>query len=200
MLSTKKQRISLCDAVIAQPSQGRGNLMHSRSHNNKLTQSSAFQITESIQHKNLPKRMPGQAASSLSTLPIELAYRILDHLQPYNILVSAYSVCTRWNSIIDTYQPYQVKLAPSNSRNLSFVVSFLHSATSVYFTHWTGHIRCRIPNTVSDYWDSLCMKLRWGRRFRTDPGTMTILARFWSFCKRHFNNDKLQRCCRVLRN
>ena len=70
--------------------------------------------------------MSDQAASSLSTLPIELAYRILDHLQPYNILVSAYSVCTRWNSIIDTYQPYQVNLALSNSRNLSLVVSFLH--------------------------------------------------------------------------
>ena len=89
---------------------------------------------ERIQHKNLPKRMSSQAASSLSTLPMELTYRILDHLQSYHILVSAYSVCTRWNSIIDTYQPYQVKLAPAYSRNLSSVVSFLHDYLCIFHT------------------------------------------------------------------
>ena len=122
-----RQGILLSDAVIAQPSLNRKNascILALTTHN--LTQSSSFQTTESIHRKKQQKRMSGQAAPSLSTLPIELAYRILNHFQPYNILLSAYSVCTRWNSIIDTYQPYQVKLPPSHLRNLSFVLPFLH--------------------------------------------------------------------------
>ena len=41
---------------------------------------------------------------------IELVYRILDYLQPSHILILVYCACARWNSIIDTYQLYQVKL------------------------------------------------------------------------------------------
>ena len=52
---------------------------------------------------------------SWSTLPIELVYRILDHVEPYDVLISTYPICARWKSIIDTYQPYQVKLALSES-------------------------------------------------------------------------------------
>ena len=52
--------------------------------------------------------MSDPTAPLLLTLPIELVYRILDHLKPYHILVSVDSVSSRWNSIIGTYQPYQV--------------------------------------------------------------------------------------------
>ena len=118
-----RQGISPGDRVITQASRGRKKPIDVRSHiSNKVTQSSSFQITESMQRKKLRKEMSGQAASSLSTLPIELAYRILDHVQSYNILVSAYSICTRWNSIIDTYRPYQVILYISRTGQCTYVV------------------------------------------------------------------------------
>ena len=70
-----------------------------------------FKAEHNCSCMNLLKEMSDQSSSSLSTLPIELVYRILKHLTPYYTLVSAYSVCRRWNSIIDTYQPYQARLA-----------------------------------------------------------------------------------------
>jgi len=48
---------------------------------------------------------------SLHTLPVELIYRILDHLQPLDILISIQDVCIRFNAIIHTYYPYQVCFA-----------------------------------------------------------------------------------------
>jgi hypothetical protein len=47
---------------------------------------------------------------SLVTLPVELTYRILDHLDNLNILLSFHDVCIRLNAIIDSYHRYQVKL------------------------------------------------------------------------------------------
>ena len=46
---------------------------------------------------------------SLHTLPIELTYRILDHLRPLDLLLSVRNVCTRLDAITDTYHPYTVK-------------------------------------------------------------------------------------------
>lgn len=49
-------------------------------------------------------------SSSLITLPIELVYRILDHLNDITILCSIRNVCTKLNTIIETYHRYEVKL------------------------------------------------------------------------------------------
>ncbi len=46
----------------------------------------------------------------LLTLPIELIYRILDHLDEFTILCSAYNICKRLNIIMDTYHRYKVNL------------------------------------------------------------------------------------------
>ena len=46
---------------------------------------------------------------SLLTLPIELVCRVLDHLNPLDILLSIRDVCTRLDAISDTYYPYQVR-------------------------------------------------------------------------------------------
>lgn len=46
----------------------------------------------------------------LQTLPIELIYRILDHLDEREIVLTARNVCQRLDSIIDTYYTYQVRL------------------------------------------------------------------------------------------
>lgn len=46
--------------------------------------------------------------ASLHTLPVELFYRILDNCDTLTILGSLRNVCTRIDSIVDTYRPYQV--------------------------------------------------------------------------------------------
>ena len=71
-----------------------------------------LQITkrEHICLSYLSKPMIDHSEPLLSTLPIELVYRIFDHLETNTIFYSVDSVCAKWNAIIDTYHPYQVKL------------------------------------------------------------------------------------------
>jgi hypothetical protein len=52
--------------------------------------------------------MSHNVTPSLLDLPIELIYRILDHLEPKEIFLSVLNACQQINTIIDTYQPYQV--------------------------------------------------------------------------------------------
>ena len=47
----------------------------------------------------------------LSTIPVELMYRIVDHLQEVTIIFSCRNICTRLYAIIDTYYRYQVIFA-----------------------------------------------------------------------------------------
>lgn len=46
---------------------------------------------------------------TLSALPIELIYRVLDRLLPFEILMSMRDVSADLNRIIDTYHRYTVK-------------------------------------------------------------------------------------------
>ena len=79
---------------------------------------------------------------SLFTVPIHFVYRILDDLRRKDVFLSAYNVCSRLNSIIDSYHPYQVKrkcfwqytvsfssMYPSNQKNI-VIISFLPSLMS----------------------------------------------------------------------
>ena len=52
-----------------------------------------------------------QGPSPILALPVELVYRILDHLDDFTILCSTRNVCTRWNMITDTYHRYQVSFS-----------------------------------------------------------------------------------------
>ncbi len=49
--------------------------------------------------------------SSFLTLPVELVYRILDNLNDQTIFLSLINVCTRLNTIINTYYPYKVNFS-----------------------------------------------------------------------------------------
>lgn len=51
---------------------------------------------------------------SLHTLPAHLIFRILDDLNPADIFLSLWNVCTRLNSIINTYPPYAVDQTRGN--------------------------------------------------------------------------------------
>ena len=46
---------------------------------------------------------------SIETLSNELIYRILSHIDDITIVLSCRSVCQGLNSIIETYERYQVK-------------------------------------------------------------------------------------------
>lgn len=61
---------------------------------------------------------------SFHTLPVNLVYHILDHLDLSSIVFSVREVCTRLNAITDTYHRYQVHLI-SRSRNDLIVHFFL---------------------------------------------------------------------------
>ncbi len=54
---------------------------------------------------------------SLHTLPVELVYRILDHLDVLTILLSCRNVCKRLDDITDNYHRYQV--IPRNFQRFS---------------------------------------------------------------------------------
>ncbi len=45
---------------------------------------------------------------SLATLPVDIIYRILDHIDVQDIYMSARNICQRLDNIIDTYKRYQV--------------------------------------------------------------------------------------------
>lgn len=55
--------------------------------------------------------MSDQVTESFLTLPVELVYRVLDHLDEFTILTSTRDVCTRLNAITASYHRYQVNFA-----------------------------------------------------------------------------------------
>lgn len=72
---------------------------------------------------------------SLNNLPIELSYRILNYLSPFEILMSTRNVSTSLNAIIDTYQPYQVEeSSPLNILSLNLILFQNAKALAVPYT------------------------------------------------------------------
>ena len=82
-----------------------------------ITQSSES-LTERGNQRHLQNRHYSERETmipSLTTLPAELVYRVLDHLEPIVILLSARNVCQRLNAITDTYHAYQVHIRNGDS-------------------------------------------------------------------------------------
>lgn len=67
---------------------------------------------------------------SLHTLPIDMIYRILDHLDGKTLFLSIRNVCQYINAVIDSYYPYQVEfhfLSYSNKDLLPYKKTILFS-------------------------------------------------------------------------
>ena len=75
------------------------------------------------------ENMVDSITPSLVTLPIELFCRVLDYLDPVEILLSVRDVCARLNAITDTYQPYLVN-AISRTTSRSFLFSRIRRCRS----------------------------------------------------------------------
>ena len=136
---------------------------------NQLRQSTSNSIKKHIHRRRLSKHMSDQHSMSLSTLPIELVYRILDHLTQYNILISAFNVCTRWNSIIDTYQPYQVTFTRSilwffNSRQLK--IGLRPCAMWKREKQWLSDLSVTFEQSLHSHWPSAAAEC-WPVRIQT---------------------------------
>ena len=63
---------------------------------------------------------------SLTTLPIEVVYCILDFLEPLDILLSVQDVCVRLNAIVNTYRPYEVRSMPARDMFSPFTLFCRH--------------------------------------------------------------------------
>lgn len=64
------------------------------------------------------------SSSTLDTLPVELIYHLLDQLDAFTIFTSLYNVCTRFNSIIQSYDQYHLHFK-------SIPMSYFHRVCSV---------------------------------------------------------------------
>ncbi len=71
--------------------------------------------------------MSKTAVPSLTTIPLELVYRILDKMTPEDIMISLRGVCQRLNDVTDTYSPYKVNLSVPCDR------PFLRSLVSQWY-------------------------------------------------------------------
>ena len=48
---------------------------------------------------------------SFMTLPVELVYRVFDHLNDFELFCFTHDICQRLNTIVDTYNRNQVSSA-----------------------------------------------------------------------------------------
>jgi hypothetical protein len=85
-------------------------------------------------------------------LPVEIVYRILDHLEIQTILLSCRNVCTRLNTIIDTYHRYQVNfifISFTACRICSIIPNHIY-VFNIYLTLLNRHSPCWIfPPRIS---------------------------------------------------
>lgn len=107
--------------------------------------------------------MAEQKICSWAMLPVELVYRILNHLEPSNRILSVYDVCTNLNSYVDHYYPLQVwitflirsksiKLYISDKIDLMPPCCFLALLSFSIDTDNIGHVgkcQCWVPTDIS---------------------------------------------------
>jgi len=98
--------------------------------------------------------MSTKAKPSFSTLPIELVYRIFDHLKAVTIFQSCQNVCIRLNSIIDTYERYQVNFILYSIDNIYLVSSYRHLLNLIFLVKISMVKNC---NTYVIH----CIIIRW---------------------------------------
>ena len=85
--------------------------------------------------------MANDRITSLNMLPIELVYRIVDHLNHFEMVFAVRNICTRLNELVNTYHRYQVSiiLASSSStvvRSLGSNLSSDSQATTTFKGRW----------------------------------------------------------------
>ncbi len=101
---------------------------------------------------------------SLLILPVELVYRILDNLNDLNIVYSMRNICTRINTIVDSYHRYQVNL-------------LFHTDT-----HW---IECEWPK---NQWSNSTTSCQCSTKKQRNIFLLCFILLFAHFLRRHLPN------------
>ena len=76
---------------------------------------------------------------TLDNLPVELIYYILDQLDTYTILTSLYNVCKRLNSILLTYDKYNLCLKKISMSYFNRICSLIHPEQIISLTLSDGN-------------------------------------------------------------
>lgn len=72
---------------------------------------------------------------SLHTLPLEITYRILDHLNNSD-LFKVVVISQRLHTIVNSYKPYQVKIIEIQCHNCKIL--FIGNNRSLFESFWTS--------------------------------------------------------------
>ncbi|CAF3033810.1 unnamed protein product [Rotaria sp. Silwood2] len=59
--------------------------------------------------------------ASLLSLPVEILYRILDHLDAHFILISLRSLCKRLQAVVDTYDRYELNVSTMSCSQIKLI-------------------------------------------------------------------------------
>ena len=82
--------------------------------------------------------MSDKIISSFQTLSVELVYRIMDHMHDLTIVCSMINVCSRMNTIVDTYHRCLVNFFLLDCLEINslfiFIISYRHSLDSTSST------------------------------------------------------------------
>ena len=70
---------------------------------------------KAISRKSSKKTMAENDVPTLSTLPLMLVFRVLDHFDPLEILISFSGASSRLNTILGAYHPFQVKFSSARA-------------------------------------------------------------------------------------
>ncbi len=86
-------------------------------------------------------------SSSLQTLPVEMVYRILDHLDEIHLFFLINNVCQRLNHILDSYPRYQVILFSS------LVYFYVHQLRYVFLLYWAAFFQFFLDINRTSYYE-----------------------------------------------
>ncbi|CAF1461441.1 unnamed protein product [Rotaria sordida] len=89
---------------------------------NQITSSNNHKIHRHIKFTTIDSSL----LPTLDNLPAELIYYILDQLNTYTIFTSLYNVCNRLNSIIHTYDRYDLNLNSISMSYFHHICSLIH--------------------------------------------------------------------------
>ena len=82
--------------------------------------------------------MTNEVPPCLTTLPVELIYRILDQLDELIILTSVRNVCKRFNVITDSYYRYQVMFSWVTIAHVVYLILYRRLLKWIYrIKDWT---------------------------------------------------------------
>lgn len=112
---------------------------HHENHNNTIIQSNTISNISNEFTRQICQKHEKILFPTLDNLPVELIYYILDRLDTYTIITSLYNVCKRLNSVLQTYDQYDLNLKIISMPYFRRVCSLIHPEQIVSLTLSDGN-------------------------------------------------------------